>query len=289
MKNIEIKENLIDLLKDYIRIKFVDSHFKEFQNERGSRFATWINERMSNEMTFNIYYERRLLDAIKEFLHLKDISLIDKTVLDVGSNVGNHAIYFSKISKKIICFEPEDLNYKILEINTSFDKNKFECKNFGLSDENKEFLLYLNTFNSGNNSISEEKINGDNLMVPQKIKVRRLDDLELTEEIGLIKIDVEGLETNVIKGGIKTILKNKPVILFESNKNEFTNGTTSTIEYLKTINYSVFSYERKYNHRSLFVKRIVNLKEIFFGRIYEFKKQNKFKHQHYNLLVALPN
>ena len=289
MKNIEIKENILDILKDYIRVEFIDSHHKEFQNKRGSRFATYINERMSNEMTFNIYYERRLLDAIKEFLQLKEISLADKTVLDIGSNVGNHAIYFSKFSKKIICFEPEELNFKILKINTSFNKNKFECKNFGLSDENKEFLLYLNTFNSGNNSINEVKIKGDEVLAPQKIKVYRLDDLELTEEIGLIKIDVEGLETNVIKGGIKTILKNKPVILFESNKNEFTNGTTSTIEYLKTINYSIFGYERKYYHRNFFVRRIINIMEIFTGRIFEFKKQNKFKNQHYNLLVALPN
>ena len=37
------------------------------------------------------------------------------------------------------------------------------------------------------------------------IKMKKLDDIEIRNKIGLIKIDVEGHEKNVIQGGIKLL------------------------------------------------------------------------------------
>ena len=45
--------------------------------------------------------------------------------------------------------------------------------------------------------------------------MKRLDDIKIKNDIGFIKIDVEGHEKNVIQGGLDTIKKNKPVLLIE--------------------------------------------------------------------------
>ena len=47
------------------------------------------------------------------------------------------------------------------------------------------------------------------------IKMKKLDDIEIKNKIGFIKIDVERHEKNVIQGGIKTVKNNKPVLLVE--------------------------------------------------------------------------
>ena len=46
------------------------------------------------------------------------------------------------------------------------------------------------------------------------VELCKLDDV-IRRPVDLIKIDVEGLEMSVLRGGIKTIKQHKPRILFE--------------------------------------------------------------------------
>lgn len=63
--------------------------------------------------------------------------------------------------------------------------------------------------NTGNSFVSHEGSG--------PIKVKRLDDLDLPK-FGLLKIDCERYELEVLKGAEKTILKYKPVIICEQHK-----------------------------------------------------------------------
>lgn len=48
------------------------------------------------------------------------------------------------------------------------------------------------------------------------VELRRLDDtISEDHKIDLIKIDVEGAELQVLKGGVNTIRRNRPVVIFE--------------------------------------------------------------------------
>ena len=82
--------------------------------------------------------------------------------------------------------------------------------NVGLSDENTfgSVVLY-DTLNIGN-TIFEKSDRGC-------AKLVALDEyLKECSKIDLIKIDVEGMEVDVLNGALKTIEKNKPVIVIES-------------------------------------------------------------------------
>lgn len=65
----------------------------------------------------------------------------------------------------------------------------------------------------------------------------RLDDANLTPAI--IKIDTQGHEMRVIKGGLETIREHKPVILLED-------ATYAIAELLKPIGYRPFIYGRRF-------------------------------------------
>ena len=52
-----------------------------------------------------------------------------------------------------------------------------------------------------------------------KINVKRLDDYHFTPDV--IKIDVQGLEDSVARGGCETINKHKPVLIVEAPSDDF--------------------------------------------------------------------
>jgi FkbM family methyltransferase len=77
--------------------------------------------------------------------------------------------------------------------------------NCALGDVNLEHYIECSGSNIGGNYISER---GDNVLV------LKLDDFVL-DNVKLIKIDVEGFELKVLKGAIRTIIRNKPDIFIE--------------------------------------------------------------------------
>jgi len=140
------------------------------------------------------------------------------TFIDIGANIGKYTIMLGKNANKVIAIEPEPNNFKILKKNIKKNKLKnvialkIACSN---KDEKADF--YVDKQNTGYNSLNrktKDKIT---------IKTRKLDNLlkELKiKKIDLIKIDVEGAEKQVLEGGIHSLKKYKPKIIFEAwNKN----------------------------------------------------------------------
>ncbi|WP_244834810.1 FkbM family methyltransferase [Clostridium sp. BJN0001] len=182
---------------------------------------------------YSMFYEIKILEKIKEF------DLKDKVIIDVGANIGNHSLYFAKVidSLNVYSFEPNIKLRKIFEKNMKINNidNKVFLKNCALSNEEcYGNLEIIDKNNWGSNKIKYDK-NGF-------IQVKTLDDimLPLNKKIGLIKVDVEGMEYLVLKGAEKIIAKYRPIlcveILTEIKYKEIT-------EYLKKYGYKkVFSF-----------------------------------------------
>jgi hypothetical protein len=84
-----------------------------------------------------------------------------------------------------------------------------------------------------------------------------LDDLNINFQF--IKIDTEGSELSIIKGTIKSIKKNNPIILLEINKD------FSIIEkILSRIGYQKYLFNEKSNKFIRIQKIENNLNDIFF-------------------------
>lgn len=143
------------------------------------------------------FYEHWMLESI-------DIS--GGTMVDCGSNFGNHAVYFDRFlnADKVISIEPVMFNYDLLclnIINNNCTKVRPILAGVG---KKKGFMGYKN-----NGRASQVELKGDG-----DIPVITIDSLNIAD-CSLIKIDCEGMELDVLDGAIKTIEKCLPDIYIE--------------------------------------------------------------------------
>jgi FkbM family methyltransferase len=140
----------------------------------------------------------------------------DGVFYDVGSNWGWFSLYLAAkpgFRGKIHAFEPFPSTYKDLNslIQQTGLAERIQAHNLALSDQAGTASMRLpDRFQSGMAAIQEET--GQEA---GSTRTSALDLLEL-EPPHLIKIDVEGMEAKVLKGGAKLLAKHKPMIVFES-------------------------------------------------------------------------
>jgi len=148
------------------------------------------------------FYELKLLEKVKS-LNLTG------TYIDVGANIGNHTIFFSKFCKstQVISIELNCEIYKVLQQNVINSPN-VSTINIGVGEKFK----HVKISNIDETNVGMTKIIGEN----GDIVVDTLDSiLSDVNNISIIKIDVEGYEKNVLIGAKNIISKHSPVIIAE--------------------------------------------------------------------------
>jgi FkbM family methyltransferase len=127
-----------------------------------------------------------------------------KNVLDIGAAAGDWSDHVKKFNPdaKFTLIEPNKLHNDRL-------KSLGKVHNVYLSDKvtEKDFYISKDPFQQTGNSFYKEKSN-----VPfdkTTVKTELLDEIVQDEEFDLIKLDVQGAEVEVIKGGMITVQKAK--------------------------------------------------------------------------------
>jgi FkbM family methyltransferase len=166
----------------------------------------------------NITVIRHPFDAIP-----KDIKV--NWILDIGANRGDVAIAAleSYPNSKIICFEPVKSTFEELNKNLQSFSGRTHFYNCALSVSNEEAEINITT-SHGANSIEpqtafHQECNPHVREVgKEKIHLVRLDDIAEkfpSQKFDIVKIDVEGHELNVLRGGKKFFSNNVDVIIIE--------------------------------------------------------------------------
>ena len=132
--------------------------------------------------------------------------------------------------------------------------------------------------------VNDKKKNKNN----KKIVLNKLDNIKFDNKISFIKIDVEGFEQRVLEGGLKTIKHHKPIILFEQIVSEFKSESTNSILILKKLGYKICWYQNGFKSQSFLIRRIQNIKDIFFGRKHTINLSEKIPANNYSMLIAIP-
>lgn len=176
----------------------------------------------------------------KDYLALK--LLFEKNekrdFIDVGGNIGLSTIGFRELGydkNTIHVFEPDLKLVKKLNKIKKYYK-KILIYNFGLSHKNSKKKLfkafYRKNYFHFNNSFDEKYIKKKiKENYPDKYKefvfkssnfsLKKFDNLKLNINPCFIKIDVEGLDHEVIRGMYKLIKTKKPILLIEYNQSNF--------------------------------------------------------------------
>ena len=144
-----------------------------------------------------------------------------KYCLDIGAHNGDYSKkLLETYNMRVIAFEPMKQSFKNLKNLKNYYSDKFQCFNIALSDKNGFQKIYFAKRNSqlalkiykkkNINFLKKKKFKN------QKIKVSTLDYFEkknkniFPRKIDFLKIDTEGNDLKVLKGGLNFIKKYKP-------------------------------------------------------------------------------
>lgn len=165
-------------------------------------------------------------DELKKTIWLRDRGI--KTVLDIGANVGSFAEWSFLVlpDATVYSFEPLKDCYQEI-INKFKDKARFQAFNLALGDDTAQVEMYRNEWSPSSSLLPMAKLHKECFPFTQKetiekINIVRLDDIAQQLNLDkpfLIKVDVQGFEDKVIRGGIN-VFSQADVIMIEMSMEE---------------------------------------------------------------------
>ncbi len=162
---------------------------------------------------FREYYE-------PELAYLEKVLSPGKVFIDVGANFGVYTLVASKLvgtSGRVIAFEPTAQSFAILRQNIALNHfANVRAFQFALAQRRGKAWLY-HGWDPVGNSLGKDPLCGNE---GEEVQTEALD--KLLEEKGIdrvhaIKIDVEGAEELVLRGAIRCLTTNRPIVIFEFN------------------------------------------------------------------------
>lgn len=135
--------------------------------------------------------------------------------IDIGANKGVYTYWLARHSRHVFAYEPNPKMFKVLKAGTR-GENNVTVSDIALSDTSGETVLRIPKTTKGYSnqgaSLNYDKVGEAYGEAP--VEMRRLDD-EGHDNVGLIKIDVEGHEFAVLEGAKETIARCRPVLVIE--------------------------------------------------------------------------
>jgi FkbM family methyltransferase len=133
--------------------------------------------------------------------------------VDVGANVGGFSVRAGKMGARVIAVEPDPDNYRVLKLNLELNQCiRYHAFNIAAGSKEETHQLY------GDSTVGYSLKQVKGIQTKCLVKVKPLDvalrSLLNGQEIDLLKVDVEGLELEVLKGA-KGLLKRTRYIMVE--------------------------------------------------------------------------
>ena len=209
----------------------------------------WIvGDQMMAEALAKEDFESEVQRFLEHFLRPGD------SVFDVGANVGFYTLLSSRLvgpSGDVYAFEPTEQTFTCLVRNTLIADANIRLNRMGLSHENGPLTLFHGEYDSAN-SFGEPvgfEVATEGQYGSEKVWCTTLDEYVrdyAVLKIDVIKIDVEGWEERIVRGGIGTLASLSPVLILEfcSPAARHTNSSCEMISrLLKALDYDIFRYE----------------------------------------------
>jgi len=265
-----IAHSIIRIVTDNIRAPHKDLSWK-IRLYNGHSVITRIYQGNMKSWQFALVY--KLQDPALNILETVLDQYYDKCVpwIDIGSNLGLRSLTALSSGRRVWMFEPNKetnyLNQQRCRLNNFIDYSIVELC---LSSIDGEMTFYYDE-SSYRSSLSIQNIAKEKIIKIENVKTAKLDsyfDLnKLTFNQACIKIDTEGHEFEVIKGGEALINKINPTLIIEINeKNE---QIVKMASYFFGLGYEI--YEIKYFGNRKILKQIKTDENL---RLYNYQTDN---------------
>lgn len=192
--------------------------FPQFNRQKACRYG---------QMLYNIndQYIGRSLDLYGEFSEgevvvFRQIVQPGHTVVEVGANIGAHTVLLAELAAaagRVIAFEPQRIVFQTLCANVALNSlPNVVCLQQAVSSQPGSIKIpmfdYTREGNFGGLSLGTFDFGED-------VPVVTIDSLDLPQ-CHFIKIDVEGMETEVLRGAAQTVERFKPILYVENDRED---------------------------------------------------------------------
>ena len=166
----------------------------------------------------------------------------DETFVDVGAHVGTWAQHFALKCKQVHAFEPQRSTYdRLLEGSRLAKLGNVICHDVALGGQG-EVDLHVVSVDGGGSTLRHRQELGAVLGV-ERVRCAQLDDFEF-DNLGVIKIDAEGFEIDILRGAAKTLEKHRPTLLLEAWDHEwYARERAQLITHVVDLGYGVVSVQ----------------------------------------------
>jgi len=159
-----------------------------------------------------LYLTGKRLTEKREMALLRTLIEPGMTIADIGANVGFYAVQMGQwvgAGGRVLAFEPDPFTFDLLRQRTSAaTPANIEVRQFALGDARGTATLYCSAYNRADNRVGQR--HDEPNVEAIEIQVRTLDEV-LAERgqttVDAMKIDVQGLEANVLRGAKETIAR----------------------------------------------------------------------------------
>jgi FkbM family methyltransferase len=150
-----------------------------------------------------------------------------RRALDIGASKGKYALLLQRLAREVVCFEPNPAVALRLRRLFSGRRSNVSVIHAALGDVTATLVLRVprvgkrefdemgslaSKFASdANATVLGQSVSG---ITAHEVPVCRLDDFGY-DDVGFVKIDVEGYERQVIEGARQTLVRNRPNLLVE--------------------------------------------------------------------------
>jgi FkbM family methyltransferase len=178
--------------------------------------------------------------------HVCRLAKEDGVILDIGANFGYYAITLAAgpgSRRTIHAFEPNATTFDRLQRNIGLNAlANVIAHRVALSDQvGTAGVRVVNPVNSGSTQLTE----GDSVVVTTIDAFCRTQEID---RLDFLKIDVEGYENRVLRGGAATLARFRPAIMIELNPPVLRTTDSSVDQVVGTLNelgYALFRAERR--------------------------------------------
>lgn len=181
---------------------------------------SWVHRLMRDQVTAH-GYEPGTWALMQALLREGD------WVVDVGAHIGVFSCLAGALvgpSGRVIAFEPDAVNFSRLAYHRQANHlDQIELHRSVVGDKAALVDFYINADNDGGHALWEPGLHGFNAKTreqrrePQRKIQTRLDDYIVGQPVRLIKIDTEGAELRVLRGGADVLVRHRPYVIAECN------------------------------------------------------------------------
>ncbi len=205
---------------------------------------------VANTIKRGVNYDDEIIELAKEYF------IPGSAILDVGANYGQMSVVLSKFvadngGGNVYAFEAEPFVGEVLQRNVKANqRNNIIIVMGAVHNKAGEKLIFpepdFKRFDSyGSYGVDPNASEG------REVHTLTIDGLNIPDRISFIKVDIQGSDLFALQGARETILKNRPVIIFEFEEQfqeEFKTSFNDYVAFVRSIGYKFIKVISQVNY-----------------------------------------